>query len=155
MAKKEKSNDNALLNGLLTKRTYRSLSSEAKQVINDVIQSCRFLGEYKVPVEDVYAIIKNASELSKAQVQYHLNIYRVNNQLKLVNGTSSIEKYKRACTLVADALEEFIENGGELCALQKHRPAKLMTEAQKQQVQEMMTGDLSPKDLIAYLKTIH
>ncbi|EMW1139720.1 hypothetical protein AAEL24_000281 [Serratia marcescens] len=154
MAKPEKSKDNSELSELLKKLPYRKLSIDATRVINDVIQSCSFLGKYKVPVDDVYAVIRNATEISKAQVEYQLSTHRANTQQKQVNGSSSIEKYKRACTLVAEALDKFIEEGGELDALKKVLPAKKMTNDQKQKVQEMMTGDLSPKDLIAYLKTI-
>ncbi|HCU0431134.1 TPA: hypothetical protein OUE92_003336 [Serratia marcescens] len=154
MAKPEKSKDNSELSELLKKLPYRKLSIDATRVINDVIQSCSFLGKYKVPVDDVYAVIRNATEISKVQVEYQLSIYRVSTQQKQVKGVSSIEKYKRACTLVAEALDKFIEEGGELDALKKVLPAKKMTDEQKQQVQKMMTGDLSPTDLIAYLKTI-
>lgn len=154
MEKKEKSKDNVELSKTLKKLAYRNLSIDVKKVINDVIQSCNFLGEYKVPVEDVYAVIRNANEISKVQVEYQLSAYRVSTQQKQVKGVSSIEKYKRACILVAEALDKFIEEGGELDALKKVLPAKKMTDEQKQKVQEMMTGDVSAKDVMAYLKTI-
>lgn len=154
MAKKEVIHDNTKLNEALKRTNYNGLSPEAKTVINEAIQNCPSLGKYKLPVEDVFNIIRNANELSKAQVLHHLTIYRSDKSKKFPNSVSSIEKYKKACTAVAKALEAFIEGGGLLCGLKKVLPAKPMNDEQKQAVQKLLDENASATDIIAYLQTI-
>ncbi|SJZ36270.1 hypothetical protein [Pantoea eucalypti] len=158
MAKKEVIHNNTKLNEALKRTTYNSLSPQAKIIINEAIQNCASLGKYKLPVEDVYYIIRNASELSKAQVLHHLTIYRTDRSKKLPNSDSSIEKYKKACISVAEALEAFVEGGGLLCgikaAMEKVLPAKPMNDEQKQAVQELLNGNASASEVIAFLQTI-
>ncbi|WP_432257213.1 hypothetical protein ACRAOD_17480 [Raoultella ornithinolytica] len=157
MAKKEVIHDNSKLNAALKRITYNGLSPEAKIVINEAIQNCPSLGKYKLPVDDVFYIIRNAGELSKAQVEYHLTIYRSDKSQKLPNSVSSIEKYKKACSAVAIALEAFTEGGGLLCGLkaatEKVLP-KPMSDAHKQAVQELLNANASASEVIAFLQTI-
>ncbi|RZK07923.1 MAG: hypothetical protein EOO84_08510 [Pantoea sp.] len=84
-----------------------------------------------------FYIILNANELSKAQVLYHLTIYRTDRSKKLPNSDSSIEKYKKACISVAEALEAFVEGGGLLCgikaAMEKVLPQKPMNDDDEKQ----------------------
>lgn len=154
MAKKEKIYNNTKLEAALKRVSYKGLTSEATLIINQTIQECNSLGKYKLPVKDVFYIIKNATELSKAQVKYYLTLTRSDQMKKLAASESSIEKYKLACTAVATALDNFVEEGGTLCGLKKALPGKPLTDEQQNAVQELLNSNASAKDLIAYLQTI-
>ncbi|NQF21452.1 hypothetical protein FCI58_20095 [Enterobacter hormaechei] len=76
MAKKEKIYDNTKLETALKKVSYDGLTSEATLIINKTIQECKSLGKYKLPVKDIFYIVKHATELSKVQVEYYLSLTR-------------------------------------------------------------------------------
>lgn len=154
MAKKEKIYNNAKLEAALKRVSYNGLTSEATLIINQTIQECKSLGKYKLPVKDVFYIVQNATELSKAQVMHYLNLSRMEQSKNFVASESSIEKYKLACTAVAKALDKFVEEGGTLCGLKKVLPGKPLTDEQKNAVQELLNSNASAKVLIAYLRTI-
>lgn len=154
MAKKEKIYDNTKLEAGLKSVSYNGLTSEATLIINQTIQECKSLGKYKLPVKDVFYIIKNATELSKAQVKYFLTLTRSEQMKRFAASESSIEKYKLACTAVAKVLDKFVEEGGTLCGLKKALPGKPLTDEQKNAVQELLDSNASAKDLIAYLRAI-
>ena len=98
MAKKEKIYNNTKSEALLKRVSYNGLTSEATLIINQTIQECKSLGKYKLPVKDVFYIVQNATELSKAQVKYYLTLTRSEQMKKFAASESSIEKYKLACT---------------------------------------------------------
>lgn len=154
MAKKEKIYDNTKLETALKKVSYDGLTSEATLIINKTIQECKSLGKYKLPVKDIFYIVKHATELSKVQVEYYLSLTRSDQMKKTATSVSSIEKYKLACTAVATALDKFVEEGGMLCGLKKALPGKPLTDEQKDAVQELLNNNASAKVLIAYLRTI-
>ena len=154
MAKKEKIYDNTKLEAALKTVTYNCLTSEATLIINQTIQECKSLGKYKLPVKDVFYIIRNAKELSKAQVKHFLSLTRVDQSKSFAASESSIEKYKLACTAVAIALDKFVDEGGTLCGLKKALPGKPLTDEQQDTVQEFLNSKTSAKELIAYLRTI-
>lgn len=154
LAKKEKIYDNKKLEEALKRVTYIGLTSEATIIINQTIQECKSLGKYKIPVKDVFYIVKHATELSKAQVEYYLSLTRADQMKKTTTSLSSIEKYKLACTVVATALDKFVEEGGMLCGLKKALPGKPLTDEQQNAVQELLNSKASAKVLIAYLRTI-
>lgn len=154
MAKKERIYNNKKLEEALKRVTYSGLTSEATLIINQTIQECKSLGKYKLPVKDVFYIVKHATELSKVQVKYYLTLTRSDQMKKFAASESSIEKYKLACTAVAKALDKFVEEGGTLCGLKKAFPGKPLTDEQKNAVQELLNSNTSAKDLIAYLRTI-
>ncbi|EMM1613019.1 hypothetical protein AB6J97_001011 [Raoultella ornithinolytica] len=154
MARKERVYNNTKLEATLKHVTYRGLTSEATIIINQTIQECKSLGKYKIPVKDVFYIVKHATELSKAQVEYYLSLTRANQMKKTTTSVSSIEKYKLACTEVAKALDKFVEEGGTLCGLKKVLPGKPLSDEQQNAVQELLNSKTSAKELIAYLQTI-
>ncbi|WP_368529423.1 hypothetical protein [Enterobacter cloacae] len=154
MAKKGKIYDNTKLETALRRVSYNSLTSEATLLINETIQGCKSLGKYKLPVKDVFYIIQNATELSKAQVKHYLTLTRANQSKSFASSESSIEKYKLACTAVATALDKFVEEGGTLCGLKKALPGKPLTDEQQNVVQELLNSKTSAKELMAYIKTI-
>jgi len=159
MAKKEVCHDNTQIKEELKSiPKYSSLSSEAKKVLYDTINNCPSLGKYKLPVEDIFYIVRNANELSKAQVEYHLTIYRSDKSKKFPNSVSSIEKYKRACTAVVVALEAFTDDGGILCgtkaAIKKVLPPKPMTDDQYAAIQSMIDTRATIDDFTAFFKSI-
>ncbi|EBU4640163.1 TPA: hypothetical protein P1459_002965 [Salmonella enterica subsp. enterica serovar Aberdeen] len=154
MAKKEKIYNNTKLEAALKRVSYNGLTSEATLIINQTIQECKSLGKYKLPVKDVFYIVRNATELSKAQVKHYLTITRSDQMKKFAASESSIEKYKSACTAVAKALDKYVEDGGTLCGLKKALPDKSLTDEQKNAVQELLDSKASAKALIAYLQKI-
>lgn len=154
MAKKEKIYNNTKLEAALKRVTYSGLTSEATIIINQTIQECKSLGKYKLPVKDVFYIVKHATELSKAQVEHYLSLTRAEQMKKTTASVSSIEKYKLACTEVAKALDKFVEEGGILCGLKKALPSKPLTDEQQSKVLELLNNKKSAKELIAYLQTI-
>ncbi|ELY3598831.1 hypothetical protein ACVUJJ_004178 [Cronobacter turicensis] len=154
MAKKERIYDNKKLEEALKRVTYSGLTSEATLIINQTIQDCKSLGKYKLPVKDVFYIVRNATELSKAQVKHYLALTRMDQSKNFAASESSIEKYKLACTAVAKALDKFVDEGGMLCGLKKALPGKPLTDEQQNAVQELLDSKASAKNLIAYLRTI-
>lgn len=104
MAKRETIYDNARIQSALIGKSYTSLSPEARKTLTDTIQSCEFLGKYKVSEKDVFHLVHECFEISKTSIEHHLNMNRIKNGEKTIHGESSIEKYKRVATLVAIAL---------------------------------------------------
>jgi len=79
---------------------------------------------------------------------------RLKNGEITIHSESSIEKYKKATTLVAIALEKLLDDGDSLYFIAKHRASKGMTEEQEQHYLQMSVDKLSIKERIAYLQSL-
>lgn len=152
MAKPEKVHNNESIVTALSKTTYTGLSTEARQVITDTIQACAFLGQYKIPEKDVYLVVRKCESLSKAIVENCINIDRVSNNKKQIHG-SSVEKYKRACTLVSEAFRAFIDQGGQVDRLKQLIPTKPFSEAVIEESTAMMLNGASAEDMVKYFQS--
>lgn len=76
MARKAINHDNLRVRNELDKISLTVLCSEAKTVMRKLIQDSTFLGINRVPEDDVYYIVQNATEISEESVLLHLKLYR-------------------------------------------------------------------------------
>lgn len=152
MANKEKVLNNSLVQQALEKlSTINKLSDTPKQVIRDLIQNAKYLGRTKIAEDDVYYIVRNSLELSTEIIIYHLSVKRLIDGKTAPQSKSSIEKIKRICIEVANALHMMVLEGTELCKLKTLLPKRMMTDEQKKTVQELLCTDIDIQSLIDVL----
>lgn len=159
MAKKETIHDNAVMKEALKYvGSFSNLSPDAKKVVNNAIQNCQSIGKYKLPVEDVIYIVRNADVLSCDEVEKQLTAAKAHLFKKAATSKSSIDKYKKACTHVAKALEQYIADEGELngvkAALKKAKSQRIMSNEQKQMLLDLIEADATIEEIQAFAKRL-
>ncbi|ANS42650.1 hypothetical protein [Serratia inhibens] len=155
MAKKEKIHDNKIVQEALKSITLTSLSTEARDVMRNLIQESNFLGKNRVPEKDVYYIVKNAPEISETMVAEHLKLYRQINGQNYPSSKSAIEKYKRICTLISQAFEQLLNDGSTMNGLKKYVKKKPLTAEQVLEIKDLLDSGIDAQaviDLVAKMK---
>ncbi|ELB7348247.1 MULTISPECIES: hypothetical protein [Klebsiella] len=155
MARKAINHDNLRVRNELDKISLTVLCSEAKTVMRKLIQDSTFLGINRVPEDDVYYIVQNATEISEESVLLHLKFYRQIKGKDYPEGKSSAEKYKRICTEVSKAFEEILNDGTTMNGLRKYVKKNPLTEDQVKAVQALLEQGVDAQsviDLLAKMK---
>lgn len=151
MARKENIKENKLVQKALNTISITTLCSEAKTVMRKLIQDSTFLGINRVPEEDVYYIVQNATEISEESVLLHLKNYRQIKGKDYPKGKSSAEKYKRICTEVSKAFEEILNDGTTMNGLRKYVKKNPLTEDQVKAVQALLEQGVDAQSVIDLL----
>ncbi|HGH5981670.1 TPA: hypothetical protein ACJI8J_005204 [Kluyvera georgiana] len=156
MARKEKIHNNRTVQEKLKNFPFSELSRKYKKVLREKVQEATFLGHNKINEEDIYAILRNADELSEEKVIYHLVARREKIGGNTPDSKSTREKYKRICTIISQAFETLIQeeeevNGLKAIAKGLKRKAQL-NEMQKQKHIQMLNDGASIEELIKHLK---
>lgn len=151
MARKAINHDNLRVRNKLDKISLTVLCSEAKTVMRKLIQDSTFLGINRVPEEDVYYIVQNATEISEESVLLHLKNYRQIKGKDYPKGKSSAEKYKRICTEVSKAFEEILNDGTTMNGLRKYVKKNPLTEDQVKTVQALLEQGVDAQSVIDLL----
>ena len=155
MANKERIHDNSAVKAALANLSCTgALSDEAKTVLNNLIQNATYLGKTKVDKSDVYAIVRNSDEISKAETQRCLYANRGYLESNTPSSKSSLEKYKRIALEVSKAFQELIENGTPMAFTAKLKPKHQMNEEQKMMMIELIQSGTDTQELIKLLAEI-
>lgn len=155
MANKEKTHDNAAVKEALRNISgVGSLSAEARQVLRDLIQNATYLGKNRVDEADVYAIVRNSEEISKAETRRCLYIKRGHLESLTPDSKSSLEKYKRIALEVSNAFKELIENSTPMVFTAKLKPKHHMNDEQKLLMIDLINAGTDTQELINLLAEI-